>query len=140
MDLQLEGKSVIVAAASKGIGKATALQFAKEGAHVIISSRNENTLEEVVEMIKKESGNGNVNYAVCDITKPEDIKQLVDKTVELYGKVDILINNAGGPSAGRFEDFTDEDWQYAYELNLLSFIRLIRGVIPHMKKVGEGRI
>ncbi|WP_099156994.1 SDR family oxidoreductase [Virgibacillus ndiopensis] len=140
MDLQLQGKSVVVTAGSKGLGKGTALQFAKEGAHVLISSRNKETLKEAVEEIKMESGNEHVRYTVCDITNPESIKQLVATAVEWNGKVDILINNAGGPPAGGFDKFSDEDWQKAYELNLLSFIRLIREVLPHMRKTGEGKI
>lgn len=140
MDLHLTGKSVIVTASSKGLGKATALEFAKEGAVVMISSRNESELEKVVAEIKEESSNDKVNYAVCDVTKPDDVKNLIENTVELHGKIDILINNSGGPPAGGFEEFSDEDWQNAFELNLLSYIRLVRGVIPHMRKVGEGRI
>lgn len=140
MDLHLTGKSVIVTASSKGLGKATALEFAKEGAAVMISSRNESELEKVVAEIKEESNNDKVHYAVCDVTKSGDVKNLIETTVGLYGKVDILINNSGGPPAGGFEDFSDEDWQNAFELNLLSYIRLVRGVIPHMRKTGEGRI
>lgn len=140
MDLHLKGKSVIVTAASKGLGKATALQFAKEGASVIIASRNKNELKIVVEEIKKESHNENVNYAVCDITKMNDISELIKTAVERFGGIDILINNSGGPPAGGFEKFTDEDWQKAYELNLLSYVRLIREVIPYMREVGAGRI
>lgn len=140
MDLQLTGKTVIVSAASKGLGKATALQFAKEGANVVISSRKEDELKKTVEEIIEVSGNNNVHYTVCDVTKADSIKQLIETTINLYGGIDVLINNAGGPPAGGFEDFSDKDWQNAFELNLLSFIRLIREVIPHMKKVGGGRI
>ncbi|TLS37241.1 SDR family oxidoreductase [Pseudalkalibacillus caeni] len=140
MDFKLEGKSVLVIAASKGLGKATALQFAKEGAHVMISSRSEEELQKAVSEIKEESGNKNVNHVVCDITKPEEIKQMVQKATEQNGTIDILVNNAGGPPAGTFEKFQDEDWQNAFELNLLSFIRVIREVLPYMKKQREGRI
>ncbi|WP_188456234.1 SDR family oxidoreductase [Virgibacillus oceani] len=140
MDLQLRGKSVVVTAGSKGLGKGTALQFANEGAHVLISSRNEETLKKAVEEIKEISGNEQVRYSVCDITNPDSIKQLIAAAVEWNGKVDILINNAGGPPAGGFGKFSDEDWQKAFELNLLSFIRLIREALPHMRKAGEGKI
>ncbi|TKC18106.1 SDR family oxidoreductase [Robertmurraya kyonggiensis] len=140
MDLQLKGKSVIVTAASKGLGKATAKQFAEEGAHVVISSRNQEELELVVEEIKNETGNPHVRYAVCDITNPDDIKSLVETAVQWNGTVDVLINNAGGPPAGGFDKFSDADWQKAYELNLLSFVRLIREVLPYMRKTGAGKI
>lgn len=140
MDLQLKGKSVIITAASKGLGKATALQFAKEGAHVLISSRNEEELKKAVTEIKDNTGNEQVRYRVCDITNPDEIKQLAATAAEWNGTIDVLINNAGGPPAGGFDKFSDKDWQNAFELNLLSFIRLIREVVPYMREVGEGRI
>ncbi|MFQ3544327.1 SDR family oxidoreductase [Halobacillus rhizosphaerae] len=140
MDLQLKGKSVVVTAASKGLGKATALEFAKEGAYVLISSRSERDLQAAVEEIKEHSGNERVDYTVCDMTKPKQITQLAEKALEWNGTIDVLINNAGGPPAGVFDDFNDEDWQQAFELNLLSFIRTIRAVLPSMKEQKEGRI
>lgn len=140
MDLQLKEKSVIVSASSKGLGRATAEQFAKEGAHVLMASRDEEALKKSVTDIKEVSGNENVRYQICDITKPDNIKELVETAVDWNGTVDVLINNAGGPPAGSFDSFSDEDWQRAYELNLLSFIRLIREVLPHMRRTGEGRI
>ncbi|NBI30707.1 SDR family oxidoreductase [Chengkuizengella marina] len=140
MDLNLKGKSVIITAGSKGLGKATALEFAKEGAYVIISSRNEEELAKTKHDIEKETGNKNVHFLVCDITKIDDIKRMVNKAVESFGTVDVLINNAGGPPAGTFDQMTDEDWLYAFELNLLSFIRTIREVLPYMKKQQHGHI
>ncbi|WP_082236089.1 SDR family oxidoreductase [Halobacillus massiliensis] len=140
MDFHLKGKSVIITASSKGLGKATALEFAKEGAHVLISSRNEEELQAAKAEIQEESGNNHVDYAVCDVTKPEQIKQLVQKAVEWNGTVDVLINNAGGPPAGTFDQFSDEDWQGAFELNLLSFIRTIREVLPSMREQQNGKI
>ncbi|MCP3033534.1 SDR family oxidoreductase [Halobacillus sp. A1] len=140
MDLKLQGKSVVVTAASKGLGKATALEFANEGASVLISSRNAEELQRTVKEIIEQSGNENVDYEVCDVTKPDHIKKLVQKAVNWNGTVDVLINNAGGPPAGTFDDFSDEDWQRSFELNLLSFTRTIREVLPHMKKQQSGRI
>ncbi|HSP22358.1 MAG TPA: SDR family oxidoreductase [Planococcus sp. (in: firmicutes)] len=140
MDLGLKGKSVIVMAGSKGLGKATALEFAREGANVVIGSRNEEELEKTIAEIKETTGNPNVSYQVCDVTKVEDIKNLVAFAAETNGSVDVLINNAGGPPAGGFDQFTDEQWQKAYELNLLSYIRAIREVLPFMRKQGSGHI
>ncbi|SET60108.1 3-oxoacyl-[acyl-carrier protein] reductase [Oceanobacillus limi] len=140
MDLGLQGKSVIVTAASKGLGKATATAFAMEGAHVLISSRNAATLKEAVTNIRKETGNENVDYIVCDMKKAADIKALVEKAVNWNGTVDVLINNAGGPPAGSFLDMNDADWYHAFELNLLSFVRTIREVIPYMQKQQQGHI
>jgi len=140
MDLGLKGKSVIVAASSKGLGKAVAMQFAEEGAHVLISSRNEEELKKTAEEIKEQSGNEHVRYQICDVTDAGQIKALAEAAIEWNGKIDVLVNNAGGPPAGTFNDFTDEDWQHAYELNLLSFIRMIREAVPSMKENGSGRI
>ncbi|RKD76288.1 MULTISPECIES: SDR family oxidoreductase [Sinobaca] len=140
MDLHLQNKSVVVTASSKGLGKASALEFAREGANVLISSRNEDQLRQAVEEIKKETNNENVHYQVCDITDPASIKALVAKAVELHGTVDVLVNNAGGPPAGTFEAFEDEAWESAFHLNLLSFVRLIREVLPHMRSQKSGRI
>ncbi|WP_106496521.1 SDR family oxidoreductase [Lentibacillus sp. Marseille-P4043] len=140
MDLGLQGKSVVVLASSKGLGKASAQTFAAEGAHVFISSRNEQELEKAKNDIQKETGNENVEYAVCDITKPDSIKQLIAKAVEKNGTIDVLVNNAGGPPAGLFSDFDDQAWHDAFELNLLSFVRTIREVLPYMKKQRSGHI
>lgn len=140
MDLQLKGKSVIITAGSKGLGKATALEYAREGAHVLISSRNEETLVETVDEIKAQTGNENVQYIVCDMKKQEDIEKLVKKAVDWNGTIDVLVNNAGGPPAGKFLDMTDDDWYHAFELNVLSFVRTIRSVVPYMQKQREGKI
>ncbi|CDQ19080.1 SDR family oxidoreductase [Halobacillus karajensis] len=140
MDLQLKGKSVVVLASSKGLGKAISMEFAKEGAHVLISSRNQEELENTKAEIQDVSGNQKVEYQVCDVTKKDDIEQLVQKAIEWNGKVDVLVNNAGGPPAGTFDQFSDDDWQRAFELNLLSFTRTIREVLPSMKEQQQGRI
>ncbi|MCA0988647.1 SDR family oxidoreductase [Guptibacillus algicola] len=140
MDLGLKGKSVVVTASSKGLGKATALAFAEEGAKVVISSRNREELQKACEDISRVTNNDNVSYKVCDVKNGEDIKELMNYAKEKNGAIHVLINNAGGPAAGGFEKFSDEDWQSAFELNLLSFVRTSRAAIPFMKKAGEGRI
>ncbi|WP_153463135.1 SDR family oxidoreductase [Sediminibacillus terrae] len=140
MDLQLTGKTAVVTASSKGLGKATALQLAYEGANVLISSRNERELQATVEEIKGKTNNDKVAYVVCDMTNPSDIRNMVEQAAARTDTIDILINNAGGPPSGNFLDFSDEDWQHAFELNLLSFIRTIREVVPFMKEQQSGRI
>ncbi|MEN1967485.1 SDR family oxidoreductase [Lentibacillus sp. N15] len=140
MNLGLEGKSVVVLAASKGLGKATAHLFAKEGAHVFIASRDEQELDKTTNEIQRETGNNHVHYHVCDITNPTSIKQLMAKAVDQHGTIDVLVNNAGGPPAGLFRDFDDEAWQNAFELNLLSFVRAIREVLPYMQEQQSGHI
>lgn len=138
MDFGLEGKTALVIASSQGLGKAIAAQLVNEGANVMLTSRDEEKLLKVKEQLQQE-GKGNVSFFRCDITKPGDIKALVQKTRDDFGGIDILINNAGGPPGGTFDAFDDEDWQKAFELNLLSYIRLIREVLPDLKKAG-GRI
>ena len=140
MELGLEGKSVIVMAASKGLGKATALQFAKEGAHVVISSRNEVDLIAAVKEIQESTSNNNVTYKTCDVTNSKNIKELVQFAADKNGTIDVLVNNAGGPPAGGFEKFDDAAWQNAFELNLLSFVRAIREALPYMQRQKRGHI
>lgn len=139
MDLGLKGKVAFVAAGSKGLGKATALALAEEGANVMISSRNEEELVKTVAEIS-EVAKGKINYVVCDITDENEIKQAISRTLSEFGTIDILINNAGGPPAGDFEKLSDENWYHAFELNLLSYIRFIREVLPIMKEKRYGRI
>lgn len=138
MELNLKGKTALVVASSQGLGKAIAAQLAEEGANVMLTSRNAEKLQEVQAELQQ-LGEGKVSYFRADITNPEDIKALVQETREQLGKIDILINNAGGPPGGSFDAFDDEDWQKAFELNLLSYIRVIREVLPDLKKEG-GRI
>ncbi|WP_028783847.1 SDR family oxidoreductase [Thalassobacillus devorans] len=138
MDLNLEGKVALVVASSQGLGKAIAAQLAKEGTNVMLTSRNEDKLQNVRDELQG-IGKGKVSYFPADIKNAGDITSLVTKTKEEFGKIDILINNAGGPPGGTFEKFSDEEWQHAFELNLLSYIRIIREVLPDMKENG-GRI
>jgi 3-oxoacyl-[acyl-carrier protein] reductase len=139
MDIGLKGKSVIVLASSKGLGRACAELYVKEGAQVLLSSRNEVELENTVAEIEEATG-VRPPYITCDICKPDDIKRLIETATALHGGIDVLINNAGGPPAGGFDAFEDADWQGAFELNLLSFIRAIRAVLPLMRERGAGRI
>ncbi|MGN8647397.1 SDR family oxidoreductase [Gracilibacillus sp. HCP3S3_G5_1] len=136
MDLGVKGKKVLVTAASKGLGKACAKAYAEEGAHVYIASRNRVQLDETVADLIEQTNNTNVEAVVCDLTKRHDI----EKMVETIGHVDILINNTGGPPAGKFNDFADDDWQHAFELLLLNIIRTVRAVTPGMRKQQFGRI
>lgn len=140
MDLNVKGKVAIVAASSQGLGKACAELLVKEGVQVMISGRDANKLKAVKEeILSNVAGEGKIEYVQCDLTDPIDIKHLVETTQQTFGKIDILINNSGGPPAGSFEQITDEDWEHSFQLNLMSYVRLIRAVLPDMKKSG-GRI
>lgn len=139
MNLGLTDKPVIVCASSGGLGKATALEFAREGAHVMLCARREAELKRAVEEIKAATGRTPA-YTVVDVTKAADIERLVAATVSAFGGVFALVNNSGGPPAGTFDQFDDAAWQSAFELNLLAYIRTTRAVLPHMRKAGGGRI
>lgn len=139
MDLGLKGKVALVASASQGMGRATALGFAREGAKVSICARGEGLLNEAAEMIRRETG-GEVLAMVADMTKPEDIQRFVAKTMEKFGRLDVVVTNAGGPPPGEFMEFTDEDWEKAFHLSFMSALRLTREAVPHMRRVGGGRV
>lgn len=140
MDLHLHDKIVLVTASSKGLGKATALEFAKEGATVILSSRSEASLLKTSNEIKELTNNPNIFYMACDMSSNDDIDDLFTWISQKIGSVDILINNTGGPTAGGFKDLVDDDWMAAFEKNLLSYIRTTRAVLPHMQANDFGRI
>lgn len=139
MDLGLKGKVVLVTAASKGLGRASALEFAREGARLLIASRNGEELEKTAEEIRQATG-GEVHACATDVSKREDIERLYAVLQETYGSLDVLVTNAGGPPAGKFDDFDDAAWEAAFQLNLMSVIRLIRGALPYMRQNGGGRI
>lgn len=139
MNLGLRDKVAIVLASSKGLGRASAAALASEGARVTIGARDGQVLEKTAREIQRDSGSP-VLAVPTDVTRPGDIETIVSATVREFGQIDILVNNAGGPPAGKFESMGDAQWQAAFELNLLSTVRLVRQVVPYMRKTGGGRI
>jgi 3-oxoacyl-[acyl-carrier protein] reductase len=139
MDLQLKGKTALVMAASKGLGKACATALAMEGADVVIGARDRDTLEKTADEIRS-LGRGRVLAVSTDVNKREEAERIVAAAISEFGRIDILVNNAGGPPFGKFESFDEAAWQSAFELTLLSTVRSCRLVIPHLKKTGSGRI
>ncbi|HEV8673447.1 MAG TPA: SDR family oxidoreductase [Methylomirabilota bacterium] len=139
MDLGLKGKAAIVAAASKGLGRAAARGLAAEGARVAICARSADELKKTADAIHAETG-AEVLAVPTDVLKPEAIRNLVGHAVEAFGGVDILVTNAGGPPFGLFDQMSDADFQAAFELNLLSTVRMIREVLPQMRRRRWGRI
>jgi 3-oxoacyl-[acyl-carrier protein] reductase len=139
MDLGIEGKVALVTAASKGLGRATAEVLVQEGVNVFICGRGVVALEQAVGGIRA-LGGGQIDAMVADLTRPEDITGLVQRCLERFGRLDILINNAGGPPTGIFSELAEEHWRLGIELNLMSMIRLCNAAIPHMKKQKWGRI
>ncbi len=139
MDLGITGKVALVTAGSKGLGKAVALELAREGVQVAIASRSLAELEQAAAEINTASGHQPFVFA-ADLTVGEQINQLIAAVLAQYGQIDILVNNTGGPPPGYFDDFDDAAWQQAVDLLLLSSVRLIRGVLPGMRERKWGRI
>jgi 3-oxoacyl-[acyl-carrier protein] reductase len=139
MDLGLAGKVALVTAASKGMGKACAMGLAAEGAKVVMCARTESDLKTAAEEIRAKT-RAEVLAMPADVTKKDDVTALVSRALSTFGGVDILVANAGGPPRGFFEEMTDEQWQGAFDVSLLSVVRLVRGVLPSMKARRWGRI
>lgn len=139
MDLGLKDKVALVTAASKGMGRACALGFATEGARVMMCARNEAEVRAAAEEVRSRTG-AQVQAMAADVTKAADVKSLVARTREVYGGVDVLVANCGGPPRGGLLEVTDEQWYGAFEVSLLSVVRLIREVLPSMRERKWGRI
>lgn len=139
METGLDGKCAIVCAASKGLGRATALALARDGARVAICARTASSLHAAAEEIRGTTG-ATVVPIVADLSVAADVTRLIDEAALALGGIDILVTNTGGPKSGPFESLTDGDWSSAVDSLLLSVVRLCRGVIPHMRRRGGGRI
>lgn len=139
MELGLNGKVALVAAASQGLGRAVAEELAAEGASLILCARREKELNRVADSINRKTG-VSVLSVPADLTVTENIKRVFDKGIEKYGSIDILVTNTGGPPAGRFESFSRESWREAADLLLMSVLELTGLVLPGMKEQGWGRI
>ena len=139
MDLGLKGKRAIVMAASRGLGYASALGLAREGCHLIICSRDQQKIEAAADAIRRETG-AKVKALVADVSSASEAKRLVDAAVSEYGGLEIVVHNAGGPPAGETLAMTEEQWQKAFEQNLLSFTRIVGAAAPEMAKASYGRV
>jgi len=134
MDLGLEGCKAFICGASRGLGKACAKALADEGARVFICSRNAEELKRAAVEI------GAAGFFAADVSRPEDVKGVVAQAVTALGGLDCLVTNAGGPPTAPFDKAPDGDWDIAYQLNLMSAVRLIREALPALKASGRGRI
>jgi NAD(P)-dependent dehydrogenase (short-subunit alcohol dehydrogenase family) len=139
MDLGLKGKVAIVTGGSEGIGKAVALCLAREDAKVAICARRPDVLERAAAEIRSLSG-GEVFAHPADVTEREQVEQFITLTANRFGRIDILVNNAGRAAAKKFEDVSDEEWDEDLNLKFRAAVWCSRLVIPHMRKVGGGRI
>jgi 3-oxoacyl-[acyl-carrier protein] reductase len=139
VDLGLNGKVALVAASSKGLGKASALALAREGARVTICARSSADLDKAATDIRAETG-AEVLAVPADLASADGISTVVAATLERFGGVDVLVSNSGGPRIGGFADLSDDDWRQAFEIVTLNFVRFVRQVVPHMREKRWGRI
>lgn len=139
MDLQLQDKVFMVAASSKGLGFGIAQELARNGATVCIASRTEADVEKAAEKLRSETG-ANVYASVADMADPDSIRNWISDVTLAFEQIDGLVVNAGGPPPGNFDDFDDQHWEAAFNLTLMSAVRLIRGVLPAMRTSGGGSI
>lgn len=139
MDLGIKNKIAFVASSSQGLGKSVALELALEGAQVIISSRNPANLEKTKQEIQ-ENTNTEIFSVAGDLSVTADRERIIHTVLEKFAKVDILVTNTGGPPSGKFESFSQEDWEKAYHQLLVPVVGLVQGFLPGMKTQRWGRI
>ncbi len=139
MDLGLKGRTAAVAAASRGLGRATARALAAEGAAVAICGRDEARIREAAESIAGETG-ARVHPVVADVSRAEDCRRFVEEAAAVFGRLDILVTNTGGPRPGTTETVTPEDWDDAYRNTLANVVHMVRAAVPHMRANRWGRI
>jgi len=139
MDLGLKGKVALVAASSRGLGRAIAAELAREGVSLVLCARGEAALREARDAIARDSRVA-VMAVPADVSKPEDLEAVVGAALGEFQRIDILVTNAGGPPPGRFETHTPADWAAATRLLLTSAVELTRAVLPGMKERRFGRI
>jgi len=135
MDLGLAGRVAVVAAASKGLGKAIALGLAAEGAKLAICARGQEELHGTATQIGSD-----VLAEVVDVTEESQVQTFIADVMHRFGRVDICVTNAGGPPAKRFEETSMDDWRAAVEMNFMSALHFARAVLPHMKELRWGRL
>ena len=139
MDLGLRGKAAAVMAASDGLGRACALALAREGADVAICGRREDALRATAKAIADETGR-RVAPIVADVSDPLDVERFVNAAAADLRGLHVLVVNAGGPPAGRFEALTDEQWRQAFDLTFMSAVRAVRHALPHFRTEGGGSV
>jgi len=139
MDLELRDKVAIVGGASKGLGRACAQVLAEEGARVALCSRSTKDVEKAAQEIRDSTGRDTLAFS-GDLDRLETIRELVAATVARFGRLDVLVNNSGGPPLARAHNATEEQWATAVQRSLFFFARMAREAIPHLKASGGGRI
>ena len=139
MDLGLRGKIALVAAASRGLGRASAEELAREGANLVICARGAEALSETARAIRAETG-VKVSEVVADLSEASGVAKVAECALADFGRVDVLVTNGGGPPAGPFEHHSADAWAAAVRQNLYSVVELTRAMLPGMKERRWGRI
>lgn len=138
METGLKDRVAIIAASSQGIGRATALGLAAEGAHIAICARNEDALRLVADEARKQFG-VEAFTAALDVGDDAGVRQFIDQAHQHFGRIDVCVTSAGGPPAKLFAETTMQEWDNAYRLNLRSIVSFAQAVLPLMQKAGWGR-
>jgi NAD(P)-dependent dehydrogenase (short-subunit alcohol dehydrogenase family) len=138
MDLGLRGKVVAITGGSEGIGRATALRFAQEGAKVALCARRADVLNAFADELKKSGAD--VLAVVADAAKAGDAERFIEETVKRFGRIDVVVNNAGGTGQLAFDKVDEKAWRDDLEVKVFAHIRTARAAVPHMKKQKSGRI
>ena len=139
MELGIAGKVAIVGGASMGLGSGCAESLAREGVKVTIVARREEALQQTAEALRAKY-QADVTSVAADLSQPDDIARVVGATIDEHGGIDILVHNTGGPPPGGFFDQDEQSWETAFNLILMSAVRMYHHVIPHMREKGWGRI
>ncbi|HEY8342966.1 MAG TPA: SDR family oxidoreductase [Calditerricola sp.] len=140
MELGFDGKVCVVTAASRGIGYAIAAELLREGAHVVICSRDRERVAQAAANLEEETGRPIALALEADVSRPEAIQRLVTAVENRFAQVHALVLNAGGPPSGPFASFPDEAWEQAFQTNLMSAVRLVRAFLPLLRHAGGARI
>lgn len=138
MDLGLEGRTALVTASSKGLGRGSALALATEGANLVLAARGKEVLEATAR--EAEAAGVEVLAIPCDVTDPDAPRRLVEAAIDRFGRLDVLVGNSGGPAPARALEVDDESLNKALNANLITQIRLVKATVPHMRAEGWGRI
>lgn len=139
MELGLSAKNVLITGGSKGIGKASAVLFASEGANVAIAARTQQTLDEAAEEVDA-AGDGVVATFAGDMTQWDDVQRVVGQALDILGSIDVLVTCAGSSPGGLIEELTEEDWESSMNLKFMGYVRAMKAVLPHMRERGSGSV
>ena len=139
MDLGLRGKVAVITGGSEGIGRAAAASLGREGAHVVVCARRADVLTQAAEAVAEQTG-AQIVPVTADVSRAEDVERVIQTAVDHFGRLDLLVNNAGTSRASGFEANSDQDWQADLDLKLFGAIRTTRAAVPHLRQAGGGSI